>query len=346
MTRYDHIVVGAGVMGSATARALARGGRKVLLLEQFRFGHKRGSSHGRSRIFRLSYPDATYVEMARESLELWRELERETETDLLQRTGGLDLGAGIAENAAALEKSGVEFERLSGKDASKRFQGVSIPADERVLFQPDSGVIAAEGALAAFIASAMNVGADALEEREVRDIRSHRDGMRVRTPGGDFTCESVVVTAGPWASNVLGRLGIELDVRPTRETVSYYRMPTDGLPTLVEWGEPSLYALRSPGQGLKAAEHIAGPTADPDSEGEADRESVARVSAWVADRFPGADPTPQLSETCFYTNTPDEHFILDRRDAVVFGSACSGHGFKFAPLIGARLAALALETSS
>jgi sarcosine oxidase len=154
--------------------------------------------------------------------------------------------------------------------------------------------------------------------------------------------ETVVITAGPWSSKVLSPLGIELDVRPTRETVSYFHAPSDGWPTLVEWGDPSLYALASLGQGLKAAEHIAGPTADPDGGGGVNRESVARVSAWVAERFPGADPTPHLSETCFYTNTADESFILDRHDAVVVGSACSGHGFKFAPLIGARLAALAL----
>ena len=333
-------------MGSATARALSRAGRQVLLLEQFRFGHKRGSSHGRSRIFRLSYPDPMYVEMARESLELWRDLERETENTLIRTTGGLDLGSGIADNAAALEKSGVEFERLGGKEASKRFEGISISPDERVLFQADSGVIAAESALAAFIASAMNSGADALEDREVLDIRGHREGIRVRTAGGDFVAHTVVITAGPWASKVLSPLGIELDVRPTRETVSYFHAPTEAWPTLVEWNDPSLYALASPGQGLKAAEHIAGPTADPDGDGGVNGESVARVSAWVTERFPGADPTPHLSETCFYTNTPDESFILDRHDAVVFGSACSGHGFKFAPLIGKRLADLALQTSA
>src|SRR4051812_12448370 len=110
-------------MGSATARALARAGRKVLLLEQFRFGHKNGSSHGRTRIFRLSYPDPVFVEMARESLELWRALEKEIDTDIVRQTGGLDLGAGIDENAAALQRIGADFERLGGSDVSDRFPG-------------------------------------------------------------------------------------------------------------------------------------------------------------------------------------------------------------------------------
>lgn len=343
MLNVDHVVVGAGIMGSAATRSLAKSGKKVVLLEQFRLGHKRGSSHGRSRIFRLSYREAGFVAMAQEALELWRELEREAGTELLRTTGGLDVGAGIHENVAALKERGVDYELIDGAAASSRFPAIAFDADAEVLFQADSGVIAADAAIASFITSAMDGTADVHEERQVIAIEPMNSSVVVRTPGGDFQAESIVVTAGAWAKKLLAPIGIDLPVRPTRETVSYFHMDTAAVPTFVEWGEPSIYALPSSNQGIKVGEHVAGPTADPDYEQTVNPESIERVAAWVAERFPNAEPEPHLSETCFYTNTEDEHFILERYDNVIVGSACSGHGFKFAPLIGRRLAELAID---
>ena len=156
-----------------------------------------------------------------------------------------------------------------------------------------------------------------------------------------FTAPVVVVTAGSWARRLLESLGIALDTKATRETVAFYGF--DGpMPTFVDWGEPSVYALPSPGQGLKVGEHIAGPVVDPDDDGSVNEESMARLTAWVTERYPGVPPSPQHAETCLNTVTPDEHFVLERHGDVVVGSPCSGHGFKFAPLIGERLADLAL----
>jgi sarcosine oxidase len=109
----------------------------------------------------------------------------------------------------------------------------------------------------------------------------------------------------------------------------------------VDWGDPSIYGLPSPGQGIKVGEHIAGPTTDPEDEVGPDPAAVERLDAWVAERYPGAEATAHYAETCIYTNTPDEHFVLEHHGRIVVGSPCSGHGFKFAPLIGRRLAALA-----
>jgi glycine/D-amino acid oxidase-like deaminating enzyme len=197
-------------------------------------------------------------------------------------------------------------------------------------------VIAADAAVAAFVASARAAGA---EVREGARVSGLEQGAVVL---GDERIEAgnVVVTAGGWARDLLATAGIDLPVRPTRETVSYFALDDD-VPTLCDWGHPTVYALPSPGHGLKAGEHIAGPTTDPDEEGTINEESIARVATWVRERFPNADPTPSHSETCIYTNTEDEHFILERHDNIVVGSACSGHGFKFAPLIGKRLAGLA-----
>jgi sarcosine oxidase len=154
-----------------------------------------------------------------------------------------------------------------------------------------------------------------------------------------------VVAAGGWANALLSSTGIRLPVRVTRETVAYFRTPDEeSLPTRISWGEGlGMYALPSPGQGLKVGEHGVGPEVDPNIEGPPNAESVARIASWVAERYPTADPEPHLAETCLYTNTRDGHFILERRSRVVIGSPCSGHGFKFAPWIGERLATLATE---
>lgn len=330
-------------MGCSAARSLSKLGNKVVLLERFRLGHKRGSSHGRTRIFRFSYPDPTYVAMAQEALGLWRDLEREAGTQLVQTTGGFDVGAHIAENAAALEECGATYELTDGAAARGRFPVMDIGDDVPVLFQRDSGVIYADASIATFATSAMDADAEIIEEREVISIEPAPHSVVVRTPGGDFEAGCIVVTAGPWAKGLLATVGIELPVRPTRETVAFFPTETDGIPTFVEWGTPSVYALPSPGQGLKVGEHIAGPVADPDDDQPVNPESVARLARWVGERFPKVDTEARLAETCFYTNTKDENFILERHGNIVVGSPCSGHGFKFAPLIGKRLAELATD---
>ena len=320
-------VIGAGVMGAATARALARGGHDVTLLEQFSFGHKRGSSHGATRVFRFSYPVASYVRMAMESLELWRELERETGEDLLRTTGGLDTGKILDDHVAALHECGAECEVLDRGEAAARFPWLR-PGEGPLLFQADGGVTSAERAVQAFLRSAEQNGATLRPDTKVSSFEG-------------LDADVVVVTAGGWVRELVEPLGIDVPVRPTRETVAYFELDEPRLTTLVEWDQPSIYALPSGPGILKAGEHQAGETTDPDEEGVVDRDSVQRLSAWVAERFPKANPTPINAETCIYTNTPDDSFVLERHGNVVVGSPCSGHGFKFAPLIGKRLAELA-----
>lgn len=336
------VVVGAGVMGASTAYALARLGFRVRVLEQFAVGHKRGSSHGASRIFRLSYPLPEYVALAQRSLPLWRALEAETGHTLLTTTGGLDTGKDLDQHVAALTEHGVSFEMIDGAEATRRWPLMSLASDAPVLYQADAGIVAADKAVAAFVQGARAAGARVDEGVRVEAIEPVDAGVLVRTAAEAIAADAVVVTAGAWARGLLATAGIELPTRPTRETVAYFRFPDGALPpALVDWGSPSIYALASPGQGLKAGEHIAGPTTDPDLEGVPDEEAVARLETWIAERFPGVDPVAHSPETCLYTNTPDEDFVLDRRGPVVIGSPCSGHGFKFAPLIGRRLASLA-----
>ena len=311
-------------MGAAAARALAKRGHDVTIYEQFEHGHERGSSHGATRIYRYSYPMEMYVGMMREALGLWRDLESESGETLLTQTGGLDCGKPLAEHAMAMEKHGIPFEILDPSDVRQRWSSLELP--DTALFQADGGFVRADSAWAALVAGAEAAGAS-IERRRVEAL-------------ADLSHDRVVVTAGGWARALLATAGIELPTRATRETVAFFRTD-EVLPTLVDWGDPSVYALPDPAYGLKVGEHIAGPTTDPDEEGVVDEVSVERLRRWVGERYLNVDTQPAFTQTCIYTNTPDEHFVLERRDDIVVGSACSGHGFKFAPLIGKRLADLA-----
>jgi sarcosine oxidase len=353
----DIVVVGAGITGVATARSLAQSGRGVVLVEQFALGHDRGSSHGASRIFRLSYPDAHYVRLAQGALQSWRELESEIGEELIVRTGGLDFGPVAVENARALASCGVSHELLSGSDVAARWS-ISAEASETVLFHADGGVILADRGYQALLTSAVEAGAVVLDERRVTAIEPGRGSVRVSTDGDEITAGACVVAAGAWGRALLGGAEIELPVVPTCETVAYFRLPDamrlppvidDAVPDAEEHGllRPGLinYALAAPGVGLKAGLHHSGPPADPDERGRPDPAVVRWVSTWAARRYPGLDPEPLATETCLYTNTADESFVLERHGRIVVASACSGHGFKFAPSFGRTLAALARDAA-
>lgn len=319
-------IVGAGVMGCAAARAIAREGHEVVLYEQFGFGHDRGSSHGRTRIVRLAYPDQEWVRYAAEAFDGWRELEAETGTRLLELPGLVEFAATPElGSAGALAAAGASFERLTASQVRSRW-ALRPPADWSALFQPQAGVVRADLALRAFLDSATRHGAQL------------REGVRVASVD-DVDADVVVVTAGSWV-----RLFVDVPVRTTRETVGYFRSTGPPLPSVVQ-RDPTvdgagMYSLWDPVHGLKVGAHHGGTPCDPDADGDADPELVRRISAWVAETYPDADPTPVATQTCRYTTTEDERFILRRSGRVIIGSACSGHGFKFAPTVGRRLADL------
>jgi sarcosine oxidase len=347
------VVIGAGVTGVASARALARAGRSTLLLEQYELGHARGSSHGASRIFRLAYPDARYVALAQEAQRKWQELEAETGSPLIIRTGSLDIGDLALENATALEACGVPFELLDGRAASERWP-ISLDPDEHLLFHADGGTMLADRAIAALLAGARAAGAEVVDRTRVVELRTADNGVVVDLGDELVTAKAAVVAAGAWARNLLARLPYDLDVVATRETVSYFGLPGAlELPTIIDYdllppgiardGKRALYGLTAPGVGLKAGFHRGGGPTDPDFEVEPAQHLVDWTQEWIARRFPTAHSTALSSETCIYTNTPDQSFVIELFGRIVVASACSGHGFKFAPVNGDVVAALVAD---
>jgi sarcosine oxidase len=347
MRRVDAVVVGAGVMGSAAALHLARRHRSVVVLERFQPGHRRGSSHGASRVFRLAYAEPDYVRLAQRAEGAWRALEADAGEPLLDRTGAIDHGdpAGVAALAEALDACGVEHEVLATEAAAERWPGVRF--DGPVLHHPAGGRCRSDHAVAALQRRAGEEGAELRFGVPAEALVPAGAGVEVRTADGAWRAPVAVVATGAWLPGLLGPLVDLPPLRVTREQWLHLP-PRDGgperWPSFIHHLDPAavpafVYGLGTPGEGVKVAEHHTGPEVDPDRRGfEADEAGVRRLRRYVERRLPGLDPGPASVTTCLYTSTPTEDFVLDRTGPLVVVSPCSGHGFKFAPELG-RLAA-------
>jgi sarcosine oxidase len=323
------VIVGAGVMGLATARELARRGHEVEVYEQFELGHMRGSSHGKSRIFRLSYTEERWIRLAQRAYELWRELERDSGTQLLALNGLLNVEPDPTQRLRAFDECGVTYEVLTPSDVRARF-GVVYDDVERIVFTPDAGISLADDAVRVFAEEAQKHGAAIRTRTRVESL-------------DDLDADAIVVTAGGWAPKLLAGSGIDLPAQPTRETIAYFALlDGDAFPSVIdELAGMQYFALAAPGVGVKAGIHHSGKPTDPDEEEGPDPEVVERISEWIARRVPHADPSAISAESCIYTNTADENFVCELHERIVVVSSCSGHGFKFAPAVGEQLANLA-----
>lgn len=355
MERTDVAVVGAGVIGSAAARALAARGVPVLLLEQFSLGHDRGSSHGATRIFRLSYPEPDYVRLAVTAREAWARLQDDAAEELLLTTGGLDAGPDAARCAAALAACGVPHSWLGAGEIGERFPGIAARPGERMLFQADAGVLLAGRALAALHRLARRDGADIRAQTPVSAVQPRGDHAVLRTPAGEISARAVVIAAGGWCAGLLDAAWARR-LTATVQQVSYFTPRPSGtrLPTLIEWvpAGPAWYAVpvvKGEGEvggppGVKVGAHAPGRAVDPRTGPfpGIDPALADEAARYVRGRLPGVDPAGLAAETCLYTMTPDEDFVVDREGPVVVGGGGSGHAFKFGPLLGEMLASLAL----
>jgi sarcosine oxidase len=337
----DAVVVGAGAMGSSTAWWLARRGRAVVLLEQFERGHDRGSSHGATRIFRFAYPDPTYVRLAQEALPLWRELEADAGQVLLEVTGAVDHGdrAPIEATAAALAACGATHEVLDRRAAEERWPHMRFESD--VLFHPDGGRCLAGATVATLQDRAAVHGADVRFGVGPAAVERDGDGVAVRAGDEEWRAPVAVLTAGAWTPAVARSLVHLPTLTVTREQIQHFGPADLSWPSFIHHRRPWVYGLAGAAEGMKVAEHHVGAVVAPDERGAPDPGVSAAMARYVERWFPGLDPHPRHAATCLYTSTADERFVLERRGPIVVGSPCSGHGFKFTPLVGRLLADLA-----
>ena len=356
---YDAIVVGLGGMGSSTAYQLARRGRRVLGLEMFQAGHAFGSSHGEHRIIRSAYFEAPdYVPLIERAYELWRELMAEAgETGLLEMTGGLMLGAPetdvVAGSIASARAHRLPYSVLTPAETADRFPGFRLADDMIAVFEENAGYLRPERCTAAYQRLASRHGAELRFEEEVTAWSADGGGVVVSTANGEYRAERLVITTGPWAEELLAGLGLPLEVE---RIVNVHFQPTR--PELFEQERCPIYIFQVPegwyygfphipGSGLKIGRHENGEITTARTIRRDIGADEIETLRCVLDRYmPGASGTVLKTLTCMYTNTPDEHFILDvhpQHPQVVYGCGFSGHGFKFASVIGEILADLAVE---
>ncbi|HET6950356.1 MAG TPA: FAD-dependent oxidoreductase [Acidimicrobiales bacterium] len=343
----DLVVVGGGAMGLATAWAAAPRAR-VVLVERFAAGHERGASHGAERIWRHAYVEPAYVDMALAAEEGWRALERAAGRPLLHRVGCVEHGEGgdLDGLAASAGSRGVRTERLTPGEAARRWPALNFATD--VLVQPDAGWVRAADGLAALAAEAARAGADLRFGAPVIDLAPVAGGgVRVVTADGRAAAAPVVVvTAGAWTSDVLAPFAVPLPPLVTTEEHVFFvaRRPGAVVPSFIHWAGPDRYGLPAADGRVKVGEHHTGAVTTGDTRsGVPDPDRVARTEAYARDWLPGVVPEVTGATTCLYTSTPTRHFVLDRWGPVVVGAGFSGHGFKFVPEVGRRLAALALD---
>jgi len=358
--QYDTIVVGVGGMGSAALYHLARRGDRVLGLERFDIPHAMGSSHGVTRIIRLAYfEDPAYVPLLRRAYQLWRELQAEAGEQLLFITGGIDAGpAGsmvVEGSLRSCREHHLEHEVLTSAELTRRFPGYRLPADTVAVFQPDGGFLLSERAIVAHVNAAVAHGAEVHGRERVLDWEAPGDGVVVRTERGEYRAKRLVLTAGAWAGTLVeGLAGLAVPERqvliwmqPRRpELFTPERFPVFNaeLPEGHVYGFP-IYGIPGFKFGLyhHFGERIDPETLDREVVTPRDEEALRRP---VERHFPdAAGPTTAL-KVCMFTNSPDEHFLIDRHPEhpeVTVAAGFSGHGYKFCSVVGEILADLALE---
>ena len=361
---YDVIVVGVGGMGSATAFQLARRGQRVLGLERFDIPHSMGSSHGISRIIRLPYYEhSDYVPLLKRAFVLWREIETLSGQELLVITGSIDAGREDGElfggALASARLHGLPHEVLTGAEVNARYPGYNLPSTLRAVFQPQGGLLASERAIVAHVNAAMSFGAEIHARERVLGWDAHPggEGVVVTTDRGRYEAERLILTAGAWIgelASIVRRLAIaERQVlawlHPKRpEWFTRDRFPVFNID--VEEGRYYGFPIYEV-PGFKFGRyHHRGENCAPDLlRREADQADEALLRQFADRYFPqGNGPTMAL-RACMFTNTPDEHFIIDHHPAhkqVVVASPCSGHGYKFCSVIGEILADLATGDGS
>ena len=371
MKRYDTVVLGLGAMGSAALYQLAKRGRIVLGIDQFSPPHTLGSSHGDTRITRLAIGEgAHYTPLAMRSHEIWREVERETGSQLLTVTGGLIISSRsktsmlhvqdfFATTVAAAEKYGIAHQMLDAATIRKRFPEFNIRDDEVGYYEHEAGFVRPEACIRAELQLAKKYGAEIHTDERVRGYDVTNDGVTVSTDKDEYITEKLIVTAGAWLPLLIGKRYRNIfTVR--RQTLFWFATKGPITPFLPKnfpiyiWElhgrKQAIYgfpAVDGENGGVKVAsqQYEASTTADSVDRTVSDDEAAA-MHDYIAPYLPGFSSRCIKAVACLYTVTPDAGFVIDfhpESERVIIASPCSGHGFKHSAAIGQALAELATE---
>lgn len=361
---YDVVVVGLGVMGAATLWSLASRGVRVLGIDARMLGHRAGSSHGASRIFRRAYWEGRdYVPMLNHADQRWRSLQSLSSRHLIHQTGGVFIGPAVTGMVAGCihtaQSASVEHEVWSAQHVRQHLPVFNVEDGQHAVYEPGAYAIAAKEAMLAMLALAQVNGADLVHGDEVVRVERRVNGLRVHTrKQARIVAGAVVITAGPWIGDWAPELKRHLD---PRQVPVYWFMPKRGLAECFEsrnfpvflyeleggdllYGVPSICMSE---RGVKIGFHNRQQTScSPGKAAETvSHASIAEISEAVRRVLPGLEEVPAQVKTCIYTMSPDESFFIgpvSGHGDVFMASACSGHGFKFAPAIGDVLACLAV----
>jgi len=357
--RFDVIVIGAGVVGSSAAYHLAKDKHRTLLIEQFEIGHARGSSHGESRILRLAYHRPEYARLVMQALPMWQSLEAECGQRLLRPSGGLDLTdkpdfhPHINAIVDCLSAVGAPFDVLNAQGLRARFPQWCLGEAALGVYSPDTAILSATRCVESLIQQAARLGLAVHEKEPVTKVNADPGQVEVTTSKGRYHARRLVITGGAWVNTLLGDVRLHLPLRVLQEQYIYFRPRRNAelfalgrFPIFIHWGSGDIgygFPILDNG-GLKTGFHVDNYEVTPDTYDCRPRPSVTeRVSAYLRRYLPDAAGEPFDAQTCLYTLTPDEDFVIDLVPGlpnVAVSSSCSGHGFKFGPAIGRALADL------
>ena len=358
---YDIIVLGLGAHGSSAIYHLSKKGLRVAGIDRFAPPHTHGSSHGQTRIIRQAYYESPlYVPLLKAAYSEWNKMEKTAGQQLFLKTGGLMLGhaeSAVVKGAKlSAETHGIAFEYLDQQAIIKRFPAFCAPKDTVAVLENEAGILFPEKCIQAFLEQAAKNGATLQLNEQVTAIETNDGFVKLVTDKATYRTSKLIVSAGAWLQQLLP--GLHLPLTVNRQVLYWFRnngsnnsfFTPEHFPVYIWEHEPGkmFYGFPDMGEGIKIAPHHAGHSIHPDALTDDVSEAEINGMLSITDSFFNIQPVFNYSATCMYTNTPDEHFIMDEHPQhknIIVASPCSGHGFKFSSLTGKLLADMATGSS-